>query len=166
MHPSMKRLVTFDLDSTLADTRQRHHLINPDGVSTDWRAYSMACANDEPVEAVFMLARALQAAGHALWIVSARDEAARDLTTHWLIYNGLEPDGIILDNHEHLGGHDSYKLAMIRDLERYTGLPHMLHVDDYPPVAERLRASGYHCVTVTAPHHLEHRGPKSHLTFV
>jgi hypothetical protein len=160
-------LVTFDLDSTLADTRHRHHLINPDGVSTDWKAYSMACMGDAPITPLFDMALALQAAGHSLWIVSGRDAAASILTRRWLRTYGLEPDGMVLNDHS--GGyvnHVEYKIAAIREAVKYSRAEHLFHVDDWPPVATGLAAVGLKCITVTPPRVIADFEDDGHLTFV
>ena len=159
-------LFTFDLDSTLCDTRHRHHLINPDGKSTDWVAYSMACTNDEPVWPVIWMARALSAS-HNIAIVSGRDEAARDLTFEWLTRFDVPCDLLLLDNHARDGlPHEVYKEARIREATAYFDTFHIAHVDDWPPVALHLQRVGIQCIAVTPPRVLEDFNPDGHLTFV
>lgn len=163
----IRHLVTFDLDSTLADTRHRHHLIHPDGVSTDWRAYSMACSNDSPIGATMSMATALQAAGHAVWVVSGRDADALDLTRTWLRRHGFKPDGIILDTHDHgFTNHMDYKVAAVQQAMKYSRLPHLFHVDDWPPVATALARAGLATITVTPPRVIDGFEADGHLTFV
>ena len=160
-------LFTFDLDSTLADTRHRHHMIDPEG-RTDWRAYSLACGDDKPIHSTLALARALQAAGHPVWIVSGRDAAALTHTRTWFRRSaGFTPDGYVLDS----GGldyatHEEYKVKAVALAEALAGRPHALHVDDWPPVARALNAAGRECLIVTPPKILDGFTPSGHLTYV
>jgi len=149
-------LVTFDLDSTLADTRHRHRMINDDG-PTDWEAYAMACGSDGLIRAQASLWHALRP-HHTLWVVSGRSAAAEALTARWLRYHNLVPDGVMLKPVS--GGfpveaHEDYKVDCIRRLEQATGQLHLFHIDDYPPVAEACNRAGYECIIVTSPQRME-----------
>jgi hypothetical protein len=158
--------VSVDLDSTLADTRHRHGLIHPDGKSTDWRAYSMACADDAPITPVVRMVQAL-AKVYPIAIVSGRDNAARSLTNDWLARHAVPYDLLLLDDHaRHFTTHEDYKIARIQDAEQALRRLHLFHVDDWPPVALALRAAGLQCVTVTPPRVVDDFNPDGHLTFV
>ena len=125
--------VCVDLDSTLADTRQRHHMVLPGDQrdDTDWVAYSLACEADDPIEGTCHLVRMLSA-DHRIVVLSRRDEAARELTTQWLerhrvpfdelILGGV--DGIPADQHE-------FKVHHLRALAE-RGEKVVLMVDDLP----------------------------------
>ena len=132
-----------DLDSTLADTRQRHHMVLPGDQrdDTDWVAYSLACEADEPIEGTCQLVRILSAE-HRIVVLSRRDEAARELTTQWLERHGVPFDELILggvdgvpaDQHE-------FKVHHLRAmLDR--GEKVVLMVDDLPGLDTAVAAAG------------------------
>jgi hypothetical protein len=78
-----KTVVLSDLDSTIADTEHRHHLlpaVNPD---SDWERYSLACTGDIPIQGTVAALR-LHNAHHQIRIVSGRAEAAQEITYRWL----------------------------------------------------------------------------------
>jgi hypothetical protein len=157
-------VVTVDLDSTLADTRHRHGLVNPNG-PTDWVAYSMACPDDPPVAPVAALVRIL-AWTHRIVIVSGRDEQARALTEEWLARHDIPWFALYLDDHRHEHEtHEAYKVATIQHVDEVWG-PVAFHVDDWPPVSLACRAAGIHCITVTPPRVIDDFNPDGHLTFV
>ena len=89
--------VCVDLDSTLADTSHRHHMVLPgdqrDG--TDWVAYSLACEEDKPIEGACQLVRILSR-DHRIVVLSRRDEASRELTSRWLLRHRVPFDELIL----------------------------------------------------------------------
>ncbi|MGH9107607.1 MAG: MBL fold metallo-hydrolase [Acidimicrobiales bacterium] len=125
--------VCVDLDSTLADTRQRHHLVLPGDQreDTDWVNYSLACANDEPIEGACQLVRLLSAA-HRIVIVSRRDEAARQLTLDWLGRHGIPFDELILGGSDGIpSGLHEFKVHHLRSLLA-KGERVVLCVDDLP----------------------------------
>jgi predicted TIM-barrel fold metal-dependent hydrolase len=161
-------LVTFDLDSTLADTRHRHHMIAEDKVSTDWRAYSKACANDSVILPAVVLLRMLQNNRFVrIAIISGRDEAARLETEKWLADNGIECDLLLLNGHTtHYDTHEDYKIGRIREACETLAAVHVLHVDDWPPVAKALTAQGFNCICPASPQHLDNFNTDGHLTFV
>lgn len=72
----------FDLDGTLADCQHRVPLI------PDWDAFFAACSEDAPIWPVIQTAKRL-AVGAEVWIVSGRNEQARNATAHWLDRHGL-----------------------------------------------------------------------------
>lgn len=95
--PATRPTVCVDLDSTLCDTSQRHHLVlsGDERDQTDWIAYSMACADDEPIEGTRRLVRLLSAYYRVVF-VSSRDEKARSLTEAWLTEHDVPFDELIL----------------------------------------------------------------------
>jgi len=150
-------LVTFDLDSTLADTRWRRGMIQPDG-GTDWRAYALACPQDTLVTSVASLWGALRP-HHSIWVVSGRHVAARDASVRWLLRHQLQPSGVVLmdpgDGRVTDTDHCAWKVGAIQSLARSLGKRHVLHVDDYPPVGRACQAAGLECLIVTPPQILE-----------
>jgi hypothetical protein len=154
---------TFDLDSTLADTRHRHHLISPDG-ATDWTAYSLACGGDALVGPVAALWRALPP-GTARVVVSARDRAAEAPTRRWLADHNLWPDLMVLGPVPEGMSHEAWKVSRIRALMWRYG-HHVFHVDDWPPVGAACARAKIECIVVTPPKALAEFEPSGHLTFV
>jgi hypothetical protein len=77
----MAEWVVVDLDSTLADTRHRHHLIETS--DPDWDTYSLACADDVPVLGVVQVVRMLSRS-YPIAIISGRSRAAYGPTVEWL----------------------------------------------------------------------------------
>lgn len=80
----MTDIVLVDLDSTLADTRQRRHLCPTVDDTKTWTDYALGCADDEPIEGVVALIQTLHSKGIGAVIVSHRDPAAAALTRSWL----------------------------------------------------------------------------------
>lgn len=155
-------IITFDLDSTLADTRHRHHMINPEG-GTDWRAYALACEADPIIEPVRQMWLALER-DHDIWVVSARHRDAERKTRAWLERHGLFPQGMVLGGNG-TGSHEDFKVQAVQRVRDAFG-PVLFHVDDWPPVAVALRAAGFNCVTVTPPRVIDEFVADGHLTFV
>ena len=160
MAPTITRsIVTFDLDSTLCDTRHRHPMI--DRVNgTDWSAYSKACVNDAIIPAAERLVHLLSKT-HDIHYVSGRTESARKETLDWLAAHGLPVHGLWLDDtpgEDHFaayGGHAQYKVARVKQVEEGTGQKVLMHVDDWAEVAVALTAAGYPTICVRTPSEVE-----------
>lgn len=151
----MKQIVTFDLDSTLADTRHRHHLIKPDG-NTDWEAYAHACPEDTLIAPVFMMWNAFWAAGFTCAIVTIRNVSTYDKTMEWLLTNGISPAALVMGTDaDATSDHGEAKVKGIKMAEGELRGRVVLHVDDYAPVAEALAPYGIPCLVVTSPQRIE-----------
>ncbi len=144
--------VCVDLDSTLCDTRHRRHMIRAadDPVPMDWRAYSLACTDDAPIEGPITLLRLLAPACRIV-ILSARDEAARGLTERWLREHEVPYDRLIL----YRPGVDdpdmgTFKAEQVRRL-RAEGAEVALMVEDAPLVAASMRDVGVATLLVQPP---------------
>lgn len=125
--------MTFDLDSTLCDTRHRAGLAGFDGDQATWVAYSKACVDDIPVAGAVRLFQML-AESHDIWVCSARDGAAMQETRDWLDRHDLFPVGIVLAGPHDFSGpnwHGEYKRSGVQEVERRTGKKVLLHVDDW-----------------------------------
>jgi hypothetical protein len=141
----------WDLDSTLADTRHRFHLIGKikAGEAT-WDEHSLACANDQPIESAIALMRLL-APHHAQHIVSGRSAIAEKLTHGWLARHHVPFDEIALRHPDDFTGNAQIKIDYVRKL-RERGLTVVMFFEDYPPVAQQiLEATGVPVVTLTPP---------------
>ena len=74
--------IVFDLDGTLADDTHRQHHITGD--VRDWDAYFAACGDDEPIQNVGEILRALERKGHQVEIWTGRNNHWREVTRQWL----------------------------------------------------------------------------------
>jgi hypothetical protein len=139
-----RNAISFDLDSTLADTRQRQWMVpmirgeapNPEGYT--WTDYSMLCEHDETIDGVCTLLRGLYFGGYYILINTGRSAAAEDLTRGWLNrhfvpYNHLamRPVGDHRPNAEH-------KIESIIHFEVNHSAKVILHVDDWAEAAEEV----------------------------
>ena len=135
MTPSKPRAITCDIDSTLADTLHRAHLINvADRETTDWLAYAQACGGDTPTAVVGLL-RVL-APHHKIILVTSRPEGARRQTQDWLAAAEVPYDSLVmLEKH----GQDptQYKVEAIEKIRRDYDV--VLHLDDWWAVGEAVQ---------------------------
>lgn len=77
-------IVLCDLDGTLADTSHRvHHLMKE---PKDWDSWNAGIPEDKPYHHVVTMLRALNMFDYRIIIVTARSEATRPETEHWLKY--------------------------------------------------------------------------------
>lgn len=129
--------VTFDIDSTLADTTHRKHMINTDDrEATDWTAYARACADDLATDVV-TLTRLLHPL-HRIFLVTARPEAAEAETRAWLREHGVAYDALIMrDRDTERLSPTEWKVCAIQAIDRL--FPVKLHVDDWFGVGEAVR---------------------------
>jgi len=147
--------VCVDLDSTLCDTSQRHHLVLPgdERENTDWVAYSLACANDMPIEGTRRLVRLLSAY-YRIVVVSSRDEQARSLTDAWLARHEVPYDELILGG----AGGAPAGLAEFKVHHVATLLARGEHValviDDMPGLPPAMAPLGVPVLTVRPPYDL------------
>jgi hypothetical protein len=174
-NPGMTRAYAYDLDSTVCDTSHRHHLINEEERHlTDWVAYSMACADDEPLTGTISLLQQLRLLDDdAVFIaISGRAEQARELTVEWLTKFGVPFDRIILREPQAVGTegqplhHDPrgiddprYRAKKNEDLKRdellklrAEGIFVQLMIDDWFPVQKACAQIGIPCVIVATPY--------------
>lgn len=151
--PATDEVVCFDLDSTLCDTRHRHHLVLPgeERDQTDWVAYSLACADDAPIEGACRLLRLL-ARHWRIVLVSSRDEQARPLTERWLAEHGIPYDELILGGTDGApAGLEDFKVHHVRTLLD-AGLRVVLVVDDLPTLPAAMAAIGVPTLSVRPPY--------------
>jgi hypothetical protein len=145
----------WDLDSTLADTRHRFHLIEkikaagiPDDVR-GWNEHSLACADDGPLEGAIALMRLLRP-HHTQHIVSGRSNVARDLTLTWLINHDVPAARLTLRDPRDFTENGLIKVRYVRELEA-RGIRVVMFFEDYPPVAEQIHEMTGVPVTVLTP---------------
>lgn len=147
---------SFDLDSTVSNTMQRHPLINQEHPHlTDWRAYSMACSKDAVIEPVALTIRAL-AKSHPIIFVSARDKDAQQITETWLDSHVIPFDHVFLDSvpRPRRLSHAEYKLWRLKGIEEKYNLKVLCHWDDWGDVTNLLNNNGIPSVCVRTPQEL------------
>jgi hypothetical protein len=145
-------IISFDMDSTLADTQHRWHLINEeDRAATDWDAYSMACADDS-VGPAYLLAMTMLRLGASIVVCSARSKCADQLTRKWLNQRDIRPLAMTLyDESEHgtdyktnAISHSEWKAEALLKLNQFCikrcGEEITMHVDDQFKVKEVVEA--------------------------
>jgi phosphoglycolate phosphatase-like HAD superfamily hydrolase len=88
-----KRLtICFDMDHTLAHSAWRDEHIAPAMESGEWDTYHSMSNKDKPAVPMIALAAALMAAGHNVFIVTARPRRWLRITRNQLIRAGLDID--------------------------------------------------------------------------
>ena len=135
------RVVSFDFDSTLSDTRHRQHKI--DRVNgTDWAAYGLMCV-DDPVGPAYPLAKFFSDYNIPWIIVSGRAEEARAVSEAWLEKYELYPVQIFLSDHRHAGmDHAAWKALRLQQIQKKHGFEIAFHVEDMSSVAVAAEAIG------------------------
>jgi FMN phosphatase YigB (HAD superfamily) len=158
----LRSVVFVDLDSTLADTRHRQHMIEDAraaGREPDWEAYSLACAGDEPIPGTIQLVRMLTWEGYHIVILSGRSEAAMYRTNEWLYRNQVPFNELILRPKavSYAMSPEEFKIAAIEawidrnpDHDDPAGGPvrPTLIVEDWPPAADAMKERGWKVLLV------------------
>ena len=131
-----KQAVGWDLDSTLASTLHRRHLV-PEikaGRAT-WDDYSDLSPGDAPIAGAVALARLLHFHGHPQYAISGRSGSAYARTVSWLNEHDVPMNGVILRPEGDCTDNKLFKVAKIRELQA-EGIEFCLFVEDWMPVAE------------------------------
>lgn len=130
--------VCFDLDSTIANTAHRRHLLPEDRAEgSHWHAYSAACAGDGPIRGTLRLMQLLWLS-YQIHIVSGRTDSARSQTERWLTRHGVQWDYLSLRLPEDdLTPNDELKVRYVRVLQG-RGVPVELFAEDWVPVAQAI----------------------------
>lgn len=162
-------VVCFDLDSTLRNTKQRHHLLpknRPEVFAEDpakaWLDYALAGELDEPIVPAVLLYKLLlwqrlpgsYARRHQTHIVSGSDEGARAETQAWLRKRGLWFDALRLRTAEDRAAGDTsldyMKIEYVRGLQA-KGLKVTLFFEDWAPLAKSIQEATSVPVVVLNP---------------
>jgi hypothetical protein len=134
-----KRVVLYDLDSTIFDTRARwcHSPVKVPG--NTWEDYSLACETDEPLWGTVLSMR-LHYEVAQVHICSGRDEVARGITERMLLDIGAPYDHLQLRTEpEHRGGRKGIELKVeYIEALREQGLTPVLFYEDWPDVASAI----------------------------
>ena len=145
------KVAGFDLDSTIADTAHRQHLMPHRMPGSTWDDYAAACPDDAPVDGVVAVMRALWPT-HQIHIVSGRSCSARQLTEDWLKRHAVPWDVLHLRGPGDITGNALAKAGYLNKL-RDSGLEPIVFFEDWPKVAEIIRReAGVPVVLVSAGH--------------
>lgn len=129
--------VVFDLDSTIADTRHRHPMIEQvrNGEKT-WDDYAAAAVGDTVVPGTRRLVDLLWPY-HEIHVITGRPVSTWEATKRWLVDNKvkadyiacLTPDGEVPDNDRKLW---YLQQARLQDVEV------VLYVEDWPDTVQKV----------------------------
>lgn len=129
--------VVVDLDSTLADTSHRHAFTPLSDPRYTWVDYSLLSIDDKPVPGAVRLVQLLYE-HYQIHILSFREDAATEMTMHWLVRHNipydrlqLKPAGMPDDNH------NRYKIEAVKQLQEQ-GESVELVIDDWPGLREAM----------------------------
>lgn len=133
-------VMLWDLDSTLANTLHRRHLIpNIKAGQATWEDYSMLCEGDEPIEGSVALARELEDFSVQI-AVSARNVCAQEKTRLWLLAHSVPLDGAILRPPEWNEAHSADWKVHVTKRMLELGADIRLWFEDNSEIAAYLRA--------------------------
>lgn len=157
-------VVFVDLDSTLADTRPRWHLIHEDYNKTDWVKYALACENDLPITGTAALVRMLFLY-HRIVILSGRAAVASPKTRKWLSNHAIPYDMLILreEGEDFYTPNGEWKSKQIREWKaEHPNDVLSLVIDDWPEVKEAIeRDHGIPVLMVNPLYRLEEYAPEA-----
>lgn len=139
--------VVWDLDSTLADTRQRRHLCPTVDPERTWAEYAMACGQDRPFSGAVTLNRMLYDAGYVQHILTWRPWTVLEPTIRWLAANNVLYDVLRLRMPD--DPHDStvFKLDYLERLRSLDRTPALV-IEDWPAAAVAIEAAGFPVICV------------------
>lgn len=130
-------VVALDLDSSVACTRGRWHMIDraKDNGPDFWLRYSMECINDTAGPAM-PLAQFLSRNEIPFIIVSGRSEGAREVTMEWLHKHGVFPWAVFLcDDRHNTMSHHEWKALRLKEIAEENNWTIAFMVDDITQVA-------------------------------
>ncbi len=139
---SRMEVVVSDVDSSLADTRQRRFACPTVDAARTWTEYAMLCGRDEPIIGSIRMLKMFYAAGYGVHLVTNRPEAARKLTEAWLARHGVPYDELRMRpmaSAETPGV--EFKVGYVMTL-RLHGFEPVLFLEDWPADAAAIEAEG------------------------
>lgn len=148
---ALPRASIFDFDGTLCDVTDALALMPAAEVRqsrdlASWDAYHDATADCPPHPWVHALARIEAEMGHAVIVVTARDERWRDVTAGWLERYPIPHTELLMRGPGDKRPDAVVKADILADLR--TRYDVRLAVDDRPSVVEFWKAAGVPTVTV------------------
>lgn len=150
----MRRAVVFDKDGTLLCAKHRLDLLPPPEKMSDPRAFdamNLACHKDTPIWDTIEAARAYQAAGHPVIILTRANEISRPMVMDQIRKYNIPCDELVMARWDDIRADREYKEEMIKYLDnKYGGI--LAFYDDQPKVCSHIRALGYTCYHVCDPY--------------
>lgn len=131
---SQSMTVLVDLDSTLCDTRHRHHLTPFEDPKSSWQDFADACSGDAVIEGTAQTVRML-AVGYKIRIVSGR-VGALEKTIAWLKKERIPYDSIHLRQPEETEDNALFKESYLNHVRLDLKEVVVLALDDWPDVCE------------------------------
>lgn len=146
-------VVFVDLDSTLADTTHRQHLLG-DRTVEDLTAYSLACADDTPFAGTVRLTQLLKGAGAHVVIVTSRYDVAMMETMRWLYRHNVGFSELIMQAADDASTIEDFKVVAIERWLANNGVdaPELV-IEDWPPIKDALEAKGWTVMLVNPNYH-------------
>ncbi len=132
--------VVCDIDSSLADTRHRHHLSPHRNKESTWEEYSMACDKDTVIRGTALVLKAFLDLGHSVHLVSRRKDVAYDKTRQWLKNNAVAYNTLKLHSSGDLEDGGEFKVDYIGYLRRI-GFNPILVIEDWPAEAHYIESN-------------------------
>ena len=148
---TLPRASIFDFDGTLCDVRSILRLMPPVDVRScrdlaDWDAYHQATLTAPPLWWVHALARVEAEMGHAVIVVTAREERWRQVTSAWLDLNPIPHTELCMRRQGDTRRDAAVKADILADLRSRYDV--RLAVEDRPSVVAFWKAAGIPTVTV------------------
>lgn len=145
-------IVVFDLDSTLADTRNRRQFLPVDAMCpADWFGYHINCLTDVPVQGVVQLVQLLYP-HYRIVIVTARPALSEihEKTHEWLDLHQVPRDTVVLMPLDESRTTGAWKADVVAKL-RTNGVDVVLAVDDWGPNGWAIEETGTPFLHVARP---------------
>ncbi len=137
---SRTEVVCSDIDSTLADTRQRRQFCPTVDPTRTWTEYAMLCGMDAPMRGAIRTLKMFHAAGYGIHLITNRPEQARRLTISWLFQYDVPYDKLRM-RPDAVPHNISLKAAYV-DTLRAQGYEPVLFLEDWPAEAAAIEATG------------------------
>jgi predicted secreted acid phosphatase len=141
--------VTFDLDSTLANTYERaKRMIDKEKIhEMDWVAYAMASGEDPETNLVHLV-KLFNHLGVRVVLVTYRPNKSRDVTMKWAASKGIEYEALVMSNDNDNRRPPDYKVEAVARVNEVWNV--LMHFDDSAEVNEAIeRELGIPTVTVS-----------------
>jgi hypothetical protein len=158
-----RRVVGWDLDSTLASTVKRRYLvplIKAGGQDAPtWCDYSMLAGGDEPISGSVALMREMHSLGYANIAVSGRSLLAWDITWKWVRRYQVPLDAIVLRPAEDFSPNGAWKVRVLRALQLHDADIRLFFEDWGEAATEIFQETGIPVVGIN-PFDPEESGPR------
>jgi hypothetical protein len=126
-------VVVSDLDSSIADTMHRWHLVPKVNPESSWEIFAAACPDDTPVPGTITSLR-LHHAVARVHIVTGRSDTARPQTEKWLKRHSVPCDELRMWTPDCSTHNGTYKVAYLTELKE-RGFNVVLCYEDWPESA-------------------------------